>query len=73
MGSRVSGKLKAWVYAISGIVGLSMLTFFEITVSAQATDIALTVTTVFFIISAVVALLSLGDYLSALLPAKKEK
>ena len=73
MGARLSGKLKAWVYAICGIVGLAMLTLMELPISIEVVDIALIVTYACFIISAAVALWSLGDYLTALLPRKKKE
>ena len=70
MSARLSGKLKAVVYAVSGVVGLGMMTLYETPLSEQALSIAELITTIFFIIAAFVALWSLADYLSALLKRK---
>lgn len=71
MSARFSGKLKAVVYAVSGIVGLGMMTLNETRLSENALSIAQLVTTIFFIVSAAVALWSLADYFSALLTGKR--
>ncbi|MBN1686568.1 MAG: CDP-diacylglycerol--glycerol-3-phosphate 3-phosphatidyltransferase [Spirochaetales bacterium] len=71
MSARLSGKLKAVVYAISGIVGLAMMTLHKIPLSETALSVAQLVTTIFFIISAAVALWSLADYFSVLTARKR--
>lgn len=73
MGARLSGKLKAWVYAISGVVGLAMLTLMELPVPEEMVDAGLVITYICFIISGAVALWSLADYMTALLPPKKKE
>jgi CDP-diacylglycerol--glycerol-3-phosphate 3-phosphatidyltransferase len=73
MSARLSGKLKAVVYAVSGIVGLGMMTLLETRLSDHALSIAQIVTTVFFIVSAAVALWSLADYFSALISRRRAK
>jgi len=71
MSARFSGKLKAVVYAVSGIVGLGMMTLYETTLSDHALSIAQLVTTIFFVASAAVALWSLVDYFLALVSHKR--
>ena len=71
MSARMSGKIKAWVYAMSGIVGLGMLTIYTFPSLAEASEVFEVVTYVCFVISAAVALWTLGDYLMALRPPKK--
>jgi CDP-diacylglycerol--glycerol-3-phosphate 3-phosphatidyltransferase len=71
MSARLSGKLKAVVYAVSGIIGLAMMTLYETALSDQVLSTAQLVTTIFFIVSAVVALWSLVDYFLALATRKR--
>ena len=71
MSARLSGKLKAVVYAISGIVGLAMMSLYESSLSASTLSAAQLVTTLFFIAAAAVALWSLVDYFSALTSQKR--
>ncbi len=71
MSARFSGKLKAVVYAVSGIVGLAMMTLNETGLSENTLSIAQLITTIFFIAAAGVALWSLADYFSALITRKR--
>ncbi len=71
MSARLSGKLKAVVYAVSGVIGLAMMTLYETPLSENALSIAQLITTVFFILSAAVALWSLADYFSAIVSRKR--
>ncbi len=73
MSARLSGKLKAVVYAVSGFVGLGMMTLQQTALSENALSVAQLVTTAFFIVCAVVALWSLADYVSALFTRKRSK
>jgi CDP-diacylglycerol---glycerol-3-phosphate 3-phosphatidyltransferase len=72
MSARMSGKIKAWVYAVSGIVGLGMLTLHNLSISGRALEVSETITYVFFALSAAVALWTLGDYLRILFPTRKK-
>ena len=73
MSARISGKVKAWVYAISGFVGLGILTFYELSLPDQIIRIAEVATYICFAVSAATALWTLGDYASVLLPKRKNK
>ena len=66
MGSRISGKIKAWVYAICGAVGLALMTIRKIPVAEEILGIANIVGYVCFIGAAAIALWSLGDYIWAI-------
>ncbi len=72
MSARLSGKIKAWVYAISGIVGLGMLTLRELKIPVRGMDVSEMITYGFFALSAAVALWTLGDYLRILFPSQKK-
>ena len=71
MSARLSGKLKAVVYAVAGIVGLAMMTLNITSLEKNILSPAQLITTIVFIVSAVVALWSLADYLSALRTGKQ--
>ncbi|MBT3276317.1 MAG: CDP-diacylglycerol--glycerol-3-phosphate 3-phosphatidyltransferase [Spirochaetales bacterium] len=73
MGARLSGKLKAVVYAASGILGLGLLTVYELIDSQSVIDISELIVYIFFIFSALIAVWSLIDYLTALRPSKREQ
>ena len=66
MEARISGKIKAWVYAVCGAVGLVLMTFRKIPVSEDILRVANIVAYVCFIGAAAVALWSLGDYVWAI-------
>ncbi len=63
MGARKGGKLKAWSYAIAGILGLIYISITRIGFFAGYSDQILCAAKIFFILSAIAALLSLTDYL----------
>ena len=71
MSARLSGKVKAFIYAISAIVGLGMLTLQVTSLSERVLEIAQFITMLFFIVSAAAALWSLADYFSALVARKR--
>ena len=66
MGARLSGKLKAIVYAIAGILGLGMLSIREFDFIQPVFDVSEIVVYIIFLLSAVIAVWSLADYLTAL-------
>ena len=66
LGARISGKLKAWVYAISGIFGLGKLTLGQFP-DTMVYEIVSVVTIVVFYLAGVIAIWSLIDYASVLL------
>ena len=68
--ARMSGKIKAWVYAVSGIIGLAMLTLHKVSITDRALDVAEMITYGFFALSAAVALWTLADYLRVLFPKR---
>ena len=63
MGARAGGKLKAWSYALSGIFGLLYISIIRTYFFVAYSDQILCIAKIFFILSAVAALLSLADYL----------
>ena len=71
MSARLSGKVKALIYALSAVVGLGMLTLQATSLSESSLDIAELITTIFFIVSAAAALWSLADYFFALVARKR--
>lgn len=70
MGARFSGKLKAWIYAIGGIVGLAALTVHTYSTGENLLRIAEITSFVFFLLAAAVALWSLLDYIFVIVPKK---
>jgi CDP-diacylglycerol--glycerol-3-phosphate 3-phosphatidyltransferase len=62
MAARLSGKLKAWVYAFAGGAGLALLTLSKLPISADLWDFARKAALVFFVLAAAVAIWSLFDY-----------
>ena len=63
MGARAGGKLKAWSYALAGIFGLLYISIIRTNFFITYSDQILCIAKIFFILSAVAALLSLVDYL----------
>jgi len=63
MGARAGGKLKAWSYALAGIFGLLYISVIRTNFFIAYSDQILCAAKIFFILSAVAALLSLADYL----------
>ena len=63
MGARAGGKLKAWSYALAGIFGLLYISIIRTNIFIAYSDQILCVAKIFFILSAIAALLSLVDYL----------
>ena len=63
MGARAGGKLKAWSYALSGIFGLLYISMIRTDFFIAYSDQILCIAMIFFILSAVAAILSLIDYL----------
>ena len=63
MGARAGGKLKAWSYAFSGIFGLLYFSIIKTSFFWEYSDQILCIAKVFFILSAIAALVSLIDYL----------
>jgi CDP-diacylglycerol--glycerol-3-phosphate 3-phosphatidyltransferase len=60
--ARLSGKVKAWVYAVGGGAGLALLTLLKFPVFDAYRTIAETAALVFFMITAAAAVWSLVDY-----------
>ena len=63
MGARAGGKLKAWSYALAGIFGLLYISIIRTNFFIAYSDQILCIAKIFFILSAIAALLSLADYL----------
>ncbi|MCL2706042.1 MAG: CDP-alcohol phosphatidyltransferase family protein [Spirochaetaceae bacterium] len=63
MGARAGGKLKAWSYALAGIFGLLYISIMRTNIFITYSDQILCIAKIFFILSAIAALLSLVDYL----------
>ena len=70
MAARISGKIKAFVYAFAGIAGLVFITFSRIPALSDYSDPVQTTSMVFFILTAGTAVWTLLDYLRALSPEK---
>ena len=68
MGARWSGKIKAWFYAAAGIAG--MLRLSQSRLSLPDNTIFITIVNIIFIFSAVIAIISLIDYLRPLFDRK---
>ena len=71
MASRMSGKIKAWVYALCGVIGLALMTIRHTALTDDIVRIADIVTYISFICAAAIALWSLGDYIWAIRTDKK--
>jgi CDP-diacylglycerol--glycerol-3-phosphate 3-phosphatidyltransferase len=63
MSARVSGKLKAWVYAVAGIAGIGVYSLQSTGWFSAALPVVSAVAYVIFVASASVAVWSLADYL----------
>ncbi|MCL2294492.1 MAG: CDP-alcohol phosphatidyltransferase family protein [Spirochaetes bacterium] len=66
MGARLGGKLKAWAYAFAGIFGLIYVSVIKTGYFLAYSEQILFIAQIFFVLSAVAALLSLTDYLLSL-------
>ena len=66
MGARLSGKLKAWVYAVSGVAGLLTMTISEIPRLEGITESINIAKFVVFLLAGSIAIWSLIDYFTAL-------
>jgi hypothetical protein len=64
MGARLSGKIKAWIYAIAGIGG--MLRMSQLQLALEGHFLFIIFVDIVFILSALIALISLLDYLRPL-------
>jgi len=64
MPARLSGKLKAWVYAVAGIAGVAWFSLEKLGSGAAASVVLHDVLLGLFVASAAVALWSLADYFS---------
>ncbi len=62
MGARPSGKLKAWVYAIAGVLGMALVTVDQVRLHASVERIVRMGARTVFILCAVIAVASLIDY-----------
>jgi CDP-diacylglycerol---glycerol-3-phosphate 3-phosphatidyltransferase len=62
MPARVSGKLKAWVYALAGFAGTAVFTLLETGWLPSLVEPLRVASLVLFVLSAAVALWSLADY-----------
>ncbi len=74
--ARASGKLKAWIYAFAGGFGLADFSLRVLDILPRIREVVAATTFVLFLVSAGVALWSLGDYGLALLkvgPGLKKK
>ncbi len=60
--ARLSGKFKAWIYAVAGIMGLAMFTALKLPELADFRDLAGKAALVSFVLTAAVAAWSLADY-----------
>lgn len=72
MGSRISGKIKAWVYAIAGIGGLVVFTCKRLLIFTAEIDILIIGSQIVFIIVGIIAIWSLIDYSVVFLQKNKE-
>ncbi len=64
MSARLSGKVKAWVYALAGIAGVAWMSFKRAGWTIPAEDLLHAGLLALFVLAAAVALWSLGDYLA---------
>jgi CDP-diacylglycerol--glycerol-3-phosphate 3-phosphatidyltransferase len=62
LAARLSGKLKAWIYAVSGGAGLALLTLSKLPAYDTYGAFAERATFIFFLLAAAVAVWSLCDY-----------
>lgn len=72
MQARITGKVKAWVYAICGLLGLVVMTLKYVSVPGGIIRAADSVVYISFLGAAAIALWSLGDYIFAI-RTKKNK
>ena len=72
MGARLSGKIKAWVYALAGVFGMVLVTWDSLLNSSRILSIFQTVTYVMFLLCGCVALFSLVDYAQTLVTARSK-
>ena len=63
LGARLTGKIKAWVYAIAGIAGMLWMSVDFITLSEEIIHIVNRMAGIVFICCALIAVISLVDYL----------
>jgi CDP-diacylglycerol--glycerol-3-phosphate 3-phosphatidyltransferase len=73
MPARMSGKVKAWVYAVSGGAGTAVFTVQALDILAEIRDVLNGFAFVMFLAAAGVALWSLGDYALALLHGSNDE
>ncbi len=71
MSARISGKIKAFIYAFAGIAGLAVVTFQRIPELGKYSEPVETVGMVTFIMAAATAVWTLIDYLRALRPSDR--
>ncbi len=67
MSARISGKLKAWIYAVSGLIGLLYYTIHIYAVESTADVVLYYGSYVCFLAAGIIALWSLADYVSVLI------
>lgn len=72
LGARISGKIKAWIYAIAGIGGLVVFSCKRLLIFTAEIGILITGSKIVFIIVGVIAVWSLIDYLMVFLKKNKE-
>jgi CDP-diacylglycerol--glycerol-3-phosphate 3-phosphatidyltransferase len=70
LSARISGKIKAWVYAFAGGAGTLVFTIKTLDILTEIREGLDVLAFVLFLAAAVVALWSLGDYIFALLIAR---
>jgi CDP-diacylglycerol---glycerol-3-phosphate 3-phosphatidyltransferase len=72
-GSRFTGKIKAWVYAIAGIIGLIYFSLKKLLILNEVHATVLIVTNIIFLLCVVIALITVADYSSVFLKKKNQK
>ncbi len=66
LSARISGKLKAWIYAIAGVIGLAYYTLHTYIAESTADTVFYYGSFVFFVAAGFIAVWSLVDYVSVL-------
>ncbi len=65
VGARLSGKIKAWIYALAGIAGMIRISIDFMTLSQQDVSLLEKMLGLVFLLCALIAVVSLFDYLSS--------
>jgi CDP-diacylglycerol---glycerol-3-phosphate 3-phosphatidyltransferase len=71
--SRLTGKIKAWVYAAAGIIGLIYFSLKKLLIFVFAHDSILFITNVIFLLCVLIAFVTVADYSSVFWKKKNQK